>query len=113
MRNRYYKESKRRHTLLDTLIYEKKKGKKEIYRKLSLEDIKTIEKRFPLITAKELFIHTKFIPNYKYASNHLLKSIHYNYKNGRKILVVKYKEATVKLLDDLDIPYEIRYKISL
>lgn len=112
MRNQHYrKEPKKRPDLMQALLLEKKKGKNSVNRNLSKQDLELVRKKFQ-VDAEKLIINTK--PIYMLSNrNNLLKSIHYNYRKGKKFLVVPYKKEFIELLDDRSISYEVKYKVTL
>lgn len=112
MKNRDYRESKRKHELIDQLMKEKRAGKKKVYRKLKVDDITKVEKIF-IVKPSRIIIYTKRFQNPYYIKNNLLKSIHFNYVKGKKTLVKNYHNNICKLLDDFEISYDIEYEISL
>lgn len=112
MKNRDYKQSKRKHTLIDELMSKKRAGIKEVQRTLTKEDLITVRKIFPVKPVK-IIISTQKLGNPHYIRNNLLKTIHFSYIRGDKIVIKNYHENICRLLNEHGIRYKIKYIIML
>lgn len=110
MKKDAYENSKLKYQLLD----KKRRGVKEVIWKLAPGQVKFVEEKLGFEVVPYLYeIKTKTFYNVK-ELDRLLKDIHYSWKRGKKVIVIKLNFKQKKILDEYGVKYvPYKYKIKI
>ena len=111
MKRNAYENSKLKYQLLDR----QRRGVKEVIWKLEPAQVKFIEQKFGFEVVPYLYqVKTRTFYNVKALDNGLLKDIHYAFKGGKKIMVLRLNFKQKQVLDNFEVKYfPYKYKIII